>query len=296
VDDEAGSSAADALVSVFSDLCSLQQQRRGEAPAAAPSPAPSSADAPLAGGGDGEAGGGGGGSSAVSSAGEGGGAAAAGPPPRPVEARMLVDSSLVGFLVGRGGVTIKDTMARSGAGVRVLPKAELPACACVTDEVVRVAGSPASVHAALRLLAGQVKAHTLRHGQPRRGGGGGGPAAPPPLLVGQAPAELAYMHPSMAAAAAFYPPGAGSAGLPPPGGFAGAAVEACFRLLAPAARTGNIIGKGGEHVRRIRAETGARIKVRPAAVAGLAAGAAPERRRLLWPLGALSSSRALGEA
>lgn len=40
-------------------------------------------------------------------------------------------------------------------------------------------------------------------------------------------------------------------------------VEVTFRLLAPVGKTGNIIGRSGEHIKRIRMETGARIKVRP---------------------------------
>ena len=46
-----------------------------------------------------------------------------------------------------------------------------------------------------------------------------------------------------------------------PGISSGSVVDTVFRLLAPAARAGNIIGKNGDHVRRIRIETGARIKV-----------------------------------
>lgn len=187
---------------------------------------------------------------------------------RPVEARLLVDSALVGYLVGRGGGTIKDTMARSGAGVRVLPKPELPPCACVGDEVVRVCGSAGAVGAALRLLADQIKAHPLRLGSLPYAGPGGGHGAP--LMLAQAThADLAYIHPSLGGyfthgAAA---PGAGGMVGGPAGGAAGygsTQVEVTFRLLAPMARTGNIIGKGGEHVRRVRQETGARIKVRAA--------------------------------
>lgn len=162
LDDGESSSAADALVAVFESICLAQQAARGgegsvsAATASAPSPqlpsppseemgsasgslgAPSMADA-----GSGAA------SSSASTAGEhvaGLGGSSSGPASvaastqslRPVEARLLVDSALVGYLVGRGGGTIKDTMARSGAGVRVLPKPELPPCACVGDEVVRV--------------------------------------------------------------------------------------------------------------------------------------------------------------
>lgn len=186
-----------------------------------------------------------------------------------VEARLLVDSQLVGFLVGRGGGTIKDTIARSGAAVRILPKAQLPACACIGDEVVRVTGGMPEVLAALRLLAGQIKAHPLRLGAlshdvaPPGSSLAAGPQLvgglqqPPPLMLAVA------THPD----AAFAHPGLGGGGFMPGGAglvaaFCGTAVEVTFRLLAPATRTGNIIGKGGEHVKRVRSETGARIKVR----------------------------------
>ena len=211
---------------------------------------------------------------------------------------MLVDSSLVGFLVGRGGATIKETMAKSGAAVRILSKAELPACASKGEEVIRVNGSAAAVQAALRLLAGQLKAHPPRSGGHRhpsgpdtaiihgssgggRGGGGGGAGhhqkQQQMLTAGMAAGgrhamDPSYMqhqhqHPSAGAMASagggggggggFYSAGSGG-GMP---AFGGTPVEATFRLLAPVTRTGNIIGKGGEHVRRVRAETGARIKV-----------------------------------
>ena len=289
MDDGESSSAADALVAVFESICLAQQAARGgegsvsAATASAPSPqlpsppseemgsasgslgAPSMADA-----GSGAA------SSSASTAGEhvaGLGGSSSGPASvaastqslRPVEARLLVDSALVGYLVGRGGGTIKDTMARSGAGVRVLPKPELPPCACVGDEVVRVCGSAGAVGAALRLLAGQIKAHPLRLGSLPYAAPGSGHA--PPLMLAQAThADLAYMHPSLGgyfAHAAAAPGAGGMVGAPvgSAGGFGSTQVEVTFRLLAPTSRTGNIIGKGGEHVRRVRQETGARIKV-----------------------------------
>jgi transcription antitermination factor NusA-like protein len=57
--------------------------------------------------------------------------------------------------------------------------------------------------------------------------------------------------------------GSGMAGLAAAGGIGagGAPVELTLHLLVPAAKVGNIIGKGGDNVRRIRAETGARVKV-----------------------------------
>ncbi|KAL4448560.1 hypothetical protein ABPG75_005779 [Micractinium tetrahymenae] len=294
LDDTESTCAADALVAVFESICLAQQAARGHdgsvgaVTASAPSPqlpSPQSEEmcsASGSGAGSMADAGSGAASSAASTAGEhsvgalGGGSS--GPASitastqslRPVEARLLVDSALVGYLVGRGGSTIKETIARSGAGVRVLPKPDLPTCACVGDEVVRVCGSAGAVGAALRLLAGQIKAHPLRLGSLPYAAPGGGHCVP--LMLAQATqGDLAYMHPSLGGyfthgAAA---PGAGgmvgapvgAAGAAGVGGFGGTQVEVTFRLLAPVARTGNIIGKGGDHVRRVRQETGARIKV-----------------------------------
>lgn len=152
----------------------------------------------------------------------------------------------IGFIVGKNGSAIKATMEDSGANVRVMPKAELPTCAWVSDEMLRVSGPHHAVSAALRVLARQLEQHPPRssHGNRR-----------PPLLLAQASTGDAHF---------MTPP---SPGLLPglhslqSGMLAGGVVETVFRLLAPAARAGNIIGRNGDHVRRIRAETGARIKV-----------------------------------
>jgi hypothetical protein len=46
----------------------------------------------------------------------------------------------------------------------------------------------------------------------------------------------------------------GLGGAPAPG-------DVVFRLLCPNARTGSVIGKGGEVIKQLREDTGARIKV-----------------------------------
>jgi hypothetical protein len=150
---------------------------------------------------------------------------------------MLVHSSAVGFLVGRGGSTIKETAALSGAGVRILSKSELPACACLGDEVVRVVGSATAAQAALQMLAGQLKAHLLRYGPGNNASTGGRAAVldvqqmPYMPLGPQQHLEMAYHHPAMAGAAMYAAPGYGGAMQPPaavmqaPGGFSGTAVE-----------------------------------------------------------------------
>lgn len=52
--------------------------------------------------------------------------------------RLLVLSSQVGCLLGKGGSIIKQISAESGAQIRVLPRDKLPACASSSDEVVQV--------------------------------------------------------------------------------------------------------------------------------------------------------------
>lgn len=52
--------------------------------------------------------------------------------------RLLVLSSQVGCLLGKGGSVIKQTSAESGAQIRILPRDKLPQCASVADELVQV--------------------------------------------------------------------------------------------------------------------------------------------------------------
>lgn len=151
----------------------------------------------------------------------------------------------VGFVVGKQGSAIKTTMEESGAQVRVLPKADLPPCAWVSDEILQVSGTHSAVCTALRIIARQLEAH------------------PPRLHYGTRRAPMLLAHASTGDAMFMAHPSPSVFGGPPspspmvPGGV----VETVFRLLAPVLRAGNIIGRNGDHVRRIRAETGARIKV-----------------------------------
>jgi transcription antitermination factor NusA-like protein len=158
----------------------------------------------------------------------------------------------IGFIVGKNGTAIKALMEETGALVRVMPKAELPTCAWVSDELIKVSGPHHAIAAALRVLAKQLEQHPPRnhHHAAQR---------PPLLLAHASTGDAQFMTPPSPALLSGYhhhhamSPG----GMMQPSGL----VETVFRLLAPAARAGNIIGRNGDHVRKIRAETGARIKV-----------------------------------
>lgn len=52
--------------------------------------------------------------------------------------RLLVLSSQVGCLFGKGGSVIKQMAAESGAQIRILPRDKLPSCASPSDELVQV--------------------------------------------------------------------------------------------------------------------------------------------------------------
>lgn len=52
--------------------------------------------------------------------------------------RLIVPSSQVGCVLGKGGSVIKLMAAESGAQIRVLPRDKLPRCASAADEVVQV--------------------------------------------------------------------------------------------------------------------------------------------------------------
>lgn len=58
--------------------------------------------------------------------------------PSSVFVRLLVLSSQVGCLLGKGGSVIKQMAGESGAQIRILPRDKLPSCASPSDELVQV--------------------------------------------------------------------------------------------------------------------------------------------------------------
>ena len=273
-----------------------------------------------------------------------------------VEARLLIDTSQIGAVLGKGGCIISATRKATGARLRVLPARELPACSAPGDELLRISGSSRGVRAALRLVAEQLRANP-----PRKAGvagvaaeGSSSAAAAAAAAVSQQQQQQQQQqqmqmqlqmqqqqlyqqhHPTAALAAALavlnddggeeedndaggsdggspflfshhhaasrhssspffsspmaagpqspfsplareFTPAAGGQQqqkLPPPSFVASADVS--FRLLVPARAIGTVIGRGGDVARRLRAESGAWLKVHPAVVAESGAGAAAE--------------------
>ena len=57
---------------------------------------------------------------------------------KPVIARLLVSSSQIGCLLGKGGAIIAEMRKLSGAHIRILGKDQIPKCASENEEVVQV--------------------------------------------------------------------------------------------------------------------------------------------------------------
>lgn len=55
-----------------------------------------------------------------------------------IVARVLVLSSQVGCILGKGGSVVKQMASESGAQIRILPRDKVPACASPLDELVQV--------------------------------------------------------------------------------------------------------------------------------------------------------------
>ncbi|CAD7696229.1 unnamed protein product [Ostreobium quekettii] len=173
-----------------------------------------------------------------------------------VTIRMLVDAGQIGAVLGKGGSIIADMRRNTNAQIKVLQGNELPACALETDEIVQVFGEYDKAVAAVNIIAQKLKgAPQRRRNVPQMG-------APHNPALGQ----QHFMSPSPSGVSAFgvgVSPGVSNV-LQLPGvgpqllGGAGL-VEATFRLLVPEKLTGSIIGKGGEVIRRIREETGAKV-------------------------------------
>lgn len=160
------------------------------------------------------------------------------------EVRLLVDTCQVGYLVGKSGSAIKASVEESGADIRVMSKGELPTCARVSDEMIQITGSREAVIAALRRLAYQLELHPPRHYRNMQ--------KKPMLLAHASTGDLQYLnHSSTRSCSDLSIQGANSS----------IAVDTIFRLLVPAERVGTIIGRGGDHIKRIRSETGGKIKV-----------------------------------
>lgn len=189
-----------------------------------------------------------------------------------VTLRLLVLSSQVGCLLGRGGSVIKQMSAESGAQIRVLPRDKLPQCASSADEVVQITGLADAAKKAIKTVSDQIiesaaddhdsaplnpsgpsshshSNHVSRHESyphrslPSHGPSFGGGFRDSADFHSSGPPLFPKFHEN------FMP---GRMDVPD---------IISFRLLCPDERVGGVIGKGGAIIRTLQHETRCEIKV-----------------------------------
>ncbi|BAT86916.1 KH domain-containing protein [Vigna angularis] len=74
-----------------------------------------------------------------------------------VTARLVVPSSQVGCLLGKGGVIISEMRKATGASIRIIGTDQVPKCASDNDQVVQISGDFSSVQDALYNATGRLR-------------------------------------------------------------------------------------------------------------------------------------------
>lgn len=177
--------------------------------------------------------------------------------------RLLVLSSQVGCLFGKGGSVIKQMSSESGAQIRILPRDKLPLCASASDELVQITGEVDAVRKALQSVSQQlIENPPWDHdsfplnttGQSSHSFGPRPEVHPPPNFsfssqgapIAAGPQDVDIHSP-----------------VPPriPGRMMPSLEMLTFRLLCPDEKVGGVIGKGGAIIKTLQQETGCEIKV-----------------------------------
>ncbi|KAK9740542.1 hypothetical protein RND81_03G043300 [Saponaria officinalis] len=185
--------------------------------------------------------------------------------------RLLVLSSQVGCLLGRGGSIIKQMATESGAQIRVLPRDKLPQCASSADDVVQIVGVGDAVKKAIKSVSDQImeNANAEHDVTPNLSAPASQSRSQPvsrsesnftrPKPFRGAPSSSGFredddIHPNVPP---FFPKFQGNI-MP---GQIDVSDIVTFRLLCPDERVGGLIGKGGAIIKTLMHETGCDIKV-----------------------------------
>nr|CAD7404776.1 unnamed protein product [Timema poppensis] len=181
--------------------------------------------------GTGGGGGGGGGGGVGGGGGMGDMNMGGGPPGNHSHVEIMVPGPKVGLIIGKGGETIKTLQEKSGAKMVVIqdgPNQE-------QEKPLRISGDPQKVEYAKQLVYDLIAEKEMQQAYNRGGGGGGG-------------------GPRGA-------PGGGNHNFDEYGGNDGSGGGGdSVEVLVPRAAVGVVIGKGGDMIKKIQNETGARVQ------------------------------------
>ncbi|XP_042489510.1 KH domain-containing protein HEN4-like [Macadamia integrifolia] len=189
--------------------------------------------------------------------------------------RLLVLSSQVGCILGKGGSVIKKMAAESGAQIRILPRDKLPLCASPADELVQLTGGLDAVKKALQRVSQQLLENPPRGRDSFPANKPTGPSSHPfggPLSKSEVYPPSNYRFPAQGPYAVRpldgvdYP-----SSLPQsipkfqdhfiPSRMKPIQEILTFRLLCLNEKVGSIIGKGGTIIQALKLETGCDVKI-----------------------------------
>ncbi|KAJ6709656.1 KH DOMAIN CONTAINING RNA BINDING PROTEIN [Salix koriyanagi] len=173
--------------------------------------------------------------------------------------RLLVLSSQVGCLLGKGGSVIKQMSAESGAHIRISPRDRLPKCSSVSDELVEITGEIDAVRKALQSVSKQLLEKPLRDHDsfPANPSGTSHSSGYPhhrPEAYLQRHSSSGRGKPYGVGPRDRHESGFQDQMKPVP-------EVLTFRLLCHNERVGGVIGKGGTIIKILKQETGCDIKV-----------------------------------
>lgn len=168
--------------------------------------------------------------------------------------RLLVHAAHCGAIIGKGGATIKETMANTGAKITISSQ-PLPGS---TEKVCEIAGTPTEIQAALEAVLLQLKEHPLRPGTSVVNYMSG-PAAPTYPQAGPAFHHSGYDPNGAGMQQAFADPYAGMGMGMGPGmqgnisqSPSGDSTPGASEIEIPAVSVGAVIGKAGATIKFIQ--------------------------------------------
>ena len=196
----------------------------------------------------------------------------------PLPFRLLVQTSQIGCLIGKGGSIIKQIRGETGATVRVLPSSALPACANEDDELLEIGQWPADACAlGIRIVSGRLRGN-MRHKAAERMSAAK-PAAPTssPSVALSAAAAATWQQAelmSIGMTQTEYEPMDQTTALPsavsalrstPVEIVPGVTAVNSAHMTIASQHIGSVLGRGGVNISIARRASGARIKLYPGA-------------------------------
>ena len=194
----------------------------------------------------------------------------------PLPFRLLVQTSQIGCLIGKGGSIIKQIRGETGATVRVLPSSALPACANEDDELLEIGQWPADACAlGIRIVSGRLRGN-MRHKAAERMSAAK-PAAPtssPSVALSAAATWQQAELMSIGMTQTEYEPMDQTTTLPsavsalrstPVGIVPGVTAVNSAHMTIASQHIGSVLGRGGVNISIARRASGARIKLYPGA-------------------------------